>query len=196
MNLIVLLFNDFETLDAFGPVEVLGQQRLTEKIDFVSLNGGTVFSSQRVPVATTKIDAIEPGTGSVLLIPGGIGTREEVENEKMLRAIQRLAAEARYVLSVCTGSVLLAKAGILDNREATSNKMEFDWATRQGPRVKWVRKARWVKDGSIYTSSGVSAGIDMALGFVADVYGTGAAETVARGIEYIWNRDKDADAFA
>ncbi len=195
MELLVWLFNDFETLDAFGPVEVLGKLPGPTEIRFISLHGGIVTSAQRVPVVTERYDLRRPGEGFILLIPGGMGTRKEIDHEPLLQALGQLARSAGHILAVCTGAALLAKTGLLDRKEATSNKLAFDWVAGQGPDVQWVRKARWVRAGNIYTSSGVSAGIDMALGFVADQCGSGAAERIAAGIEYLWNRDRAADPF-
>lgn len=100
------------------------------------------------------------------------------------------------MLSVCTGSGLLAKTGLLKGKQATSNKMAFDWVCSLDNDVVQIRNARWTNDGKIYTSSGVSAGIDMTLGFVSDVHGFKLAEDTAKYIEYIWSKDKDNDPFA
>lgn len=90
---------------------------------------------------------------------------------------------------------MLAKTGLIKGHKATTNKLAFDWVTEQDKEVQWIRKARWVNDGKYYTSSGVSAGIDMTLGFISDVNGIEVAEKIARGIEYIWNKDKENDPF-
>lgn len=197
MKFNVILFNDFETLDAFGPVEVIGAlDKFTERayeIGFYSEKGGVVRSKQNVKVETVPIADIKDA--DVILIPGGFGTRSEISNGELIRSLKELAEKAQYVLSVCTGSALLAKTGLIKNMKATSNKMAFDWVTGQDREVQWIRKARWVRDGKYYTSSGVSAGIDMTLGFVSDILGIGAAEKIAAGIEYIWNRDKENDPF-
>jgi putative intracellular protease/amidase len=97
----------------------------------------------------------------VMLVPGGIGTRREVQTALLLDWLRQRAAQAEIVSSVCTGAALLARAGLLDGRRATSNKLSFKWVTEQGPAVEWIlRQARWVEDGKFATSSGVSAGID------------------------------------
>ena len=93
------------------------------------------------------------------------------------------------MLAVCTGSALLAKAGLLAGRRATTNDLAFDWTASLGRDVHWVRRARWVKDGTIYTSAGVSAGIDMEPGFVSDLYGEAEARGICRSMSYRWNRD-------
>lgn len=105
-----------------------------------------------------------------LIIPGGIGVRELVKNEIFLNHLKLISNKAEYILTICTGSILLSKTGLLNNKRATTNKRIFTW-TREFPDVFWVKKARWINDGNIYTSSGVSAGIDMTLGFIADLLG-------------------------
>lgn len=197
MNLIVLLFEKFETLDVFGPVEIFGklEKENAFNIFFVSLGGGIVTSSQQVPVFTSDLILARLRKDFIFMIPGGAGVRKEIEHEKTLQAVKELSANAKFVLSVCTGSALLAKAGVLDDKKATTNKLAYNWVVEQGAQVNWIKKARWVRDGNIYTSSGVSAGMDMALGFVSDHYGLEIAEDIASRIEYVWNKDSENDIF-
>jgi transcriptional regulator GlxA family with amidase domain len=98
-------------------------------------------------------------------------------------------------MSVCSGSWILAKAGLLDGRRATSNKVYFKLATQQSDQVQWVSEARWVEDGPIFTSSGVSAGIDMALAVIAALFGEDKAVEIANYTEYVWNKNPDEDPF-
>ena len=83
----------------------------------------------------------------------------------------------------------------MDDIDATSNKLSWQWVTSEAPDVRWIRAARWCVSGKIYTSSGVSAGIDAALGFIADMHGQDEAQRIARAMEYVWNSDKNADLF-
>ncbi len=108
--------------------------------------------------------------------------------------IKQRYSTLKYLLSVCTGSTMIAATGILDGRKATSNKMSWSFAT-SNKAVHWVAKARWVVDGKYYTSSGVSAGMDMTLGFLNDTHGHAFAKEVADQIEYTWQEDKDHDDF-
>ncbi len=192
-DVVTILYNDFETLDVFGPVEILG--RLPEEFNllFYSLDGGIITSSQNVPVMTRSLSDFK-STRYILFIPGGIGARERVKDEEFIATIRSLGGNAEFILTVCTGSILLAKTGILEGKRATSNKRVFAW-TKSAPGVNWIHKARWVKDGTIYTSSGVSAGMDMALGFVSDLLGHPAALQVSHEIEYVWNEDSGCDPF-
>jgi transcriptional regulator GlxA family with amidase domain len=132
----------------------------------------------------------------VLLIPGGRGTRKLVDDAGFIEKLALAADRAAYALAVCTGSALLSRTGLLNGRQATSNKRAFDWVCSVNESVSWVKQARWVVDGHFYTSSGVSAGMDMTLGFISDLHGDNVAHEVADGIEYIWNADKNSDPFA
>jgi transcriptional regulator GlxA family with amidase domain len=119
-----------------------------------------------------------------------------VGDEEFLAELRSLVDCSKFVLSVCTGSALLAKAGSLTGRKATSNKLAFDWVVSQDPAVDWVRSARWVADGKFYTSSGVSAGIDMSLGFVRDHVGFETARKLATAMEFRWTEHAEDDPFA
>src|SRR5438034_9678416 len=106
----------------------------------------------------------------ILLIPGGFGTRAAVNNAPFLQQLTTASQQASITATVCTGSALLARTGLLDDRPATSNKLAWNWVLQQGPRVQWRRQARWVDNGNMITSSGVSAGIDMALSLIARLH--------------------------
>lgn len=189
----IFLFDDFETLDVFGPVEVIGRLMEQYQIRLFSLNGGQIVSRQKITVVTEGATAIKPG--GILLIPGGLGTRGLVHQKKVIDLLKTLADEAAYCLTVCTGTALLAQTGLLNGVRATTNKKAYDWVTSLNDKVKWVYEARWVADSRYYTSSGVSAGIDMTLGFVADRHGKATSKEIAQDIEYIWNENADFDPF-
>ena len=193
MNVTAILFDGFETLDMFGPVEMLGASGEFET-KFYSLDGGIVKSYQGVPIETDRLDTVD--VPEVLLLPGGMGVYDQLENEAFISKLAELAAKAKYVLSVCNGAFLYAKAGVLDGRSATTYKARIDRAEELFPEVRWERNARWTVDGNLYVSSGVSAGTDMALGFIADVCGRDCAEKTANYAEYTWNSDPANDPFA
>ncbi|WP_167958381.1 DJ-1/PfpI family protein [Anaerosporobacter faecicola] len=193
MKIYFILFDGFETLDLFGPVEILARQE-SHELYYCSLTGGTIYSAQKTPIDTVPFKEIE--SDGVIVLPGGRGTRNLVNNEEFLLHLKEISKQATYCLSICTGSALLGQAGILDGRQATSNKSAFDWVMSTSEKVQWQKQARWVVDGKFYTSSGVSAGMDMALGFMADRYGIEVARKIAKDIEYVWNEDSKNDPFA
>ncbi|MCL4683592.1 DJ-1/PfpI family protein [Myxococcota bacterium] len=190
-----LFFERFELLDAFGPLEMFGA--LPEHFEIVTIGerGPSIASTQgpRVVIERSFGDAEQM---DLLLVPGGIGTRVETENEALLGFLGAQAPNLEILASVCTGAALLARAGLLDGRRATSNKMVFPWVVTQGPRTTWVPEARWVEDGDVFTASGVAAGIDMALAVIARLVGPDLATRVAHGTEYDWHRDASWDPFA
>lgn len=153
-----------------------------------------IAGSASVKIETESIGKIK--NNHILLIPGGLGTRNLVNDQKFINKVKILAEKSETVFSVCTGSALLAKTGILKNKRATSNKQFWDWVISQDKDVIWIRKARWVVDGKYYTSSGVTAGIDMALGFIADNHNYEISKKLSTSIEYIWNENKAIDPFA
>lgn len=190
-----LIFPGFELLDVFGPMEMFGILDTEFHIDLVAENRGPIPSSHRLAAHAVKtID--QSAEYDILFVPGGRGARQEVLNQKLLDWISEASGNAEYTLSVCSGSALLAKAGVLNNRRATTNKAAFSWVAEQGPKVDWVRQARWVEDGPFFTSSGVSAGMDMALGAIAEMHDIETAEKVATICEYSWHRDPTSDPFA
>jgi transcriptional regulator GlxA family with amidase domain len=141
-----------------------------------------------------KIVMIADKAGPVA--PGGIGTLEQLNNKRLLEWLRERAGSAQVVMSVCSGSAILAKAGLLDGKKATCNKRSFRLLTGPYKKVDWVKEARWVDEGNRVTSSGVSAGIDMALHMVDRLYGDELAQRIADGIEHEWHRDAHADPFA
>jgi transcriptional regulator GlxA family with amidase domain len=195
MNVGVLLFENFETLDVFGPVEILGRLKDLYSIRFYSLSGGLIGNSHGISISTEKLDS-EHHNSAVFIIPGGSGTRPGVNDTLLIDAIREISVSSNYVLTICTGSALLAKTGLLDGRNATSNKRAFDWVMTNGENVNWIKHARWVVDGKYYTSSGVSAGMDMALGFLTDRHGLEFARKVAYEIEYNWMEEREDDNFS
>lgn len=192
MKINALLFDNFETLDIFGPIEILSRAE-GNVLHYYSQNGGIVTNAQGVRILTEPVwDADEKG---ILVVPGGRGTRELVSDREFLCMLADYARQAEFCLSICTGSALLAACGALDGKRATSNKRAMNWVKSVSADVKWIDKARWVSDGKFYTSSGVSAGMDMSLGFVSDTLGRTAAEEIADAIEYVWNDDPSNDIF-
>ena len=189
-------------LDYFGPLElfsVIGSE--TVRIHTVAETAGPVAAAigSEGPIGPQVVAEYGFDTApqfDVLLVPGGAGTVTELENPAMLDFLRRQCADAQLVASVCTGSALLAKAGVLDGHRATSNKQVFALAANQSDQVTWVESARWVEDGKFFTSSGVSAGMDMALAIIKKLWGDDRANQASSYTEYTWHRDADNDPFA
>ncbi len=200
----VVLFEGFTTLDVYGPVQAFAScrvpgpdgrpQRLFEIVTMAE-RAGAVRSGEGPATVADHAFADAPPY-DILLVPGGFGTRTAVENRPLLTALADASRRATITTTVCTGAALLARTGLMDGRPATSNKIAWDWVVQQGPRVRWQRKARWVDDGDLVTSSGVSAGIDMALSVIARLHGHEMALTSARNMEYVWHEDAADDPFA
>ncbi len=189
------VFPGFETLDYFGPIEMLGGFAGQTQIITVAKHSDPVPSVHGQRIVIDKVIA-EKADYDLLFIPGGDAALELARDEVVMDWIREASANAQRVMAVCTGTVLLGMTGVLDGRKATTNKLDFNGTVHLAPNVDWVREARWVKDGKFYTSSGVSAGIDMSLAVMADLFGMEVAERLALTCEYEWHRDASRDPFA
>ncbi len=190
-----VLFPRFELLDVFGPLELFGMLRGRVSITMLATSPGEIASDQG-PGAVANARLMDELEFDLLLVPGGYGTRPLVEDDVFLDAIRSCARRSRLIASVCTGASVLAAAGLLDGRRATTNKIAYDWVLNQGSAVNWVRKARWITDGNVWTSSGVSAGMDMALAIIDKEFDRETALEAARQAEYFWHEDSTNDPFA
>lgn len=194
MHISIILYPDFETLDVFGPVEIFGKVP-DWKMQFYSRDGGLISNRDGIQIATESFNTMPQSEIDTLFIPGGTGARTLILEADYINQLKQLAQKSRYVLTVCTGSALLAKSGLLDGKRATSNKLSFEWVKTSSLQTQWIEKARWVTDGKYYTSSGISAGMDMALAFVQDRAGETVARQIATRIEYRWQQDSQQDEF-
>ncbi|MDR6943768.1 DJ-1/PfpI family protein [Mucilaginibacter pocheonensis] len=195
LRLGMVVFDGFQLLDVFGPLEMFGGLRDKISIFLISEKKGVIKSSAG-PAVVTDFSFDDVPLLEIVMIPGGGGTRREVNNEPFVNAFKNLVEKTPHVASICTGAAVLAKTGALDGLKATTNKRAFKWATSQGPQVNWVKQARWVEDGKFFTSSGISAGTDMALALIERLYGHDTAINIANGAEYEWNQDPHHDPFA
>jgi transcriptional regulator GlxA family with amidase domain len=175
VNYGMIVFPAFTNLDVFGPLDILNRVASSHPMNLsiiastlapvsTATNHTEHFSQSIVPTHTFKHP---PKELDVLIVPGGVGSTYEAP--ALLDAIAYIKHEyprLQYIISVCTGATLLARAGVLDGKNATTNKQAWAWATSQGPKVHWVPVARWVVDGNIWTTSGVAAGMDGVYAFV------------------------------
>lgn len=191
----IVLFAGFELLDVFGPVELLSRFPQDISVVMVGPGAGAVRSSQGTEVIATVgyDDAPAP---DIVMVPGGLGTRALAADKTFLEWLRRWASDADLVTSVCTGSALLAAAGLLDGYRATSNKRAFAWASGHGSDVEWVASARWVHDRDRWTSSGVAAGMDMTAALIGELFGPVQAQRAAQEIELELHTDATWDPFA
>lgn len=208
----ILLFPGFEPLDVFGPVEALQMISLaTAKVELFYIGPtldpvstapknivhSTKGSSVNTRVVPTHTYDSPPEGLEVLLVPGGQGTRIKVPtSEAAVAFVAKTYPTLTYLITVCNGAEIAARAGVLDGKQATADKFEWDTTTGTGPNVNWVRMARYAVDGNCWSSGGVSAGIDVTLAWVAHVYGQEAARTAANIMEYEWRDDRHWDPFA
>jgi putative intracellular protease/amidase len=200
LTLGAILYPGFEMLDMFGPLEMFSMIPPEQLIiHMVAEQAGPVPAAMGMAIGGPKTvadygfdDAPEL---DILLLPGGFGTLPELENPRMLGFLSQRSKAAQITCSVCSGSALLAKAGVLDGYRATSNKQLFVLATSQSDKVTWVEEARWVDDGPVVTASGVSAGTDMALAIIQRLWGEEVARQTAEFAEYTWHEDADSDPF-
>ena len=189
----VILYPGFEVLDVYGPLEMWGYVREFNVI-IVAEKSGPVMSAQGA--ATVADFSFEDAPKmDIIMVPGGVGTTPELQNAAMINFIRNRNEHSELTTSVCTGAALLAKAGILDGHKATTNKRFFYIAEDQSEKVDWITDARWVSDGKYITSSGVSAGTDMALGMIERLYGKKRAAAIASSVEYEWHDDPTDDPF-
>jgi transcriptional regulator GlxA family with amidase domain len=189
----IVLFEDVEVLDFCGPFEVFSATRENEekRREAASPFEVLLVAERAGPVITTGGMTVLPHCTfqscphlDILLVPGGWGTRRELKNPAMLDWLRVRAAQAQTVTSVCTGSMLLGFAGLLDGLHATTHWRSLDWMRESFPKVTVEYGKHFVKDGRVFTSAGISAGIDMSLKVVEQCLGEEVARATARQMEY------------
>lgn len=192
----ILIFEDVEVLDFCGPFEVFSVARPEESDDDRDHLYDVHILAERLEVVTCRNGLqVKPDFSiedhpalDMILIPGGRGTRRELDNPVVINWIRHQHETTELTTSVCTGSFLLAKAGLLEGMSATTHWASVDWMRSAFPDVTMRDDQRWVQsDARIIVSAGVSAGIDMALHVIELQHGRAAAERTARHMEYTWN---------
>ncbi|MGH2514789.1 MAG: DJ-1/PfpI family protein [Ktedonobacterales bacterium] len=190
----ILIFDDVEVLDFCGPFEVFSVARpvgetddahqlfqaltIAEELRTIRCRGGLLVQ----PHATT---ADHPPL-DLLVVPGGMGTRRERHNTRLIEWIAARNEQTELTASVCTGAFLLAEGGLLNGHRATTHWASVDWMRETYPAITMLADARVVDEGHIVTSAGISAGIDMSLHVVARLHGNEVAQWTARRMEYDW----------
>jgi transcriptional regulator GlxA family with amidase domain len=181
----IVLFDDAEELDFVGPFEVFSMARMGREEDRV-----VTIAERAEPVRAAKGLRVIPDHSfadapplDVLLVPGGQGTRKEVANPALIEWLRKAAEPCSWVTSVCTGTLLLHEAGLAKGKRVTTH-WGFVEALRQRGDVEVLEGVRYVRDGRLVTSAGVSAGIDMALWLVGQIHGVAQARQTQRFMEY------------
>ena len=189
----ILIFDDVEILDVAGPFEVFAVTRLNDE---QRLQQSSPFKVYLISETNKQITAIgglrltpdvtisECPELDLLVVPGGWGTRKESKNKILVNWIGNQFTNDRLIASVCTGSSLLGKAGLLDGRDATTHWRAFDFLQESAPKARILKNVRFTLTEPIFTSAGVSAGIDLALRIVSHVFGTEVGQATARQMEY------------
>lgn len=189
----ILIFDQVEVLDVAGPFEVFSVTRLNEmrrfddaspfrlvliaeSLDQVSAIGGLRLTPDVTFDGCPELD--------LLLVPGGSGTRKEVHNTTVVKWILHKASRTRLTASVCTGSSLLGKAGLLDGRNATTHWRAFDFLSSCAPKAHIKKDVQFTLEEPIFTSAGVAAGIDLALRIVSHFFGSNVGQATAKHMEY------------
>jgi transcriptional regulator GlxA family with amidase domain len=189
----ILIFDDVEILDVAGPFEVFAVTRLNDQ---QRLQQSSPFKVYLISETNKQITAIgglrltpdvtitECPELDLLIIPGGWGTRKESKNKILVNWISNQFTNDRLIASVCTGSSLLGKAGLLDGRDATTHWLAFDFLQESAPKVRILKNVRFTLIEPIFTSAGVSAGIDLALRIVSHFFGNEIGQATARYMKY------------
>ncbi len=192
MNIGIVAFDDAEELDFVGPWEVLTVSNQVHEFNgkdapddvfLVSGTGGTVHCAKGMRVETDHSFETCPDL-DIMLVPGGQGTRQELDNPAMLEFIARQAAHCTWVTSVCTGAFLLVAAGPAKGKRITTHWLAFNELEALDGVGETVKDARYVVDGNVVTAAGVSAGIDMALWLTGERFGADHGLVVQRAMEY------------
>jgi len=189
----VVVYEEVEVLDFCGPFEVFSVTRLNEekRREEPSPFSVLLVAETKSPVVATGGMKVVPDHDldscpklDILLVPGGWGSRQQMNNERLLKWIADRSRQVETLASVCTGALLLGKAGLLDGKRATTHWRVLDSMQELFPKVTVEKRLHFVEDGALFSSAGISAGIDMSLRLVARYYGEAVARATARHMEY------------
>lgn len=188
LNTAILIFDDVEVLDFAGPFEVFS---VANELSGYSILDVYTVAREKKPVTARNGFSVNPDysideapQADILIIPGGSGTRPLLQQHDVLSWISRSAQYADKVLSVCTGALLLAKVGLLDGIKSTTHGSAFETLAEIAPTTEIIRDARFVDNGKVITSAGISAGIDMSLYVIQMLFGKETAQNTAAYMEY------------
>jgi transcriptional regulator GlxA family with amidase domain len=189
----IVVYEDVEVLDFCGPFEVFSVTRLNEQKRREEQSPFSAFlvAESKSPVVATGGLRVVPDHDldscpklDILLVPGGWGFRHQMNNERLLKWIADRSKHVETLTSVCTGAFLLGKAGLLDGKRATTHWRWLDSMQELFPKVTVEKRLHFVEEGTLFSSAGISAGIDMTLRLVARYYGEAVARATAKHMEY------------
>lgn len=189
----IVIFPEVEILDFCGPYEVFATTRLNEERRWEESSPFQVMlvAESSEPVNTSGGMRVIPDYTlttcpplDILLVPGGWGTRSQINNKTLIDWIARIGLKVELLAAVCTGSMLVGRAGLLEGYRATTHWRSLNWMRESFPAVTVEDALHVVEDGNIFTSAGISAGIDLALKVVARFHGEAIARATARHMEY------------
>jgi transcriptional regulator GlxA family with amidase domain len=199
----ILVFPGVQVLDVTGPLEVFSiANRLANPrapryaVSLVAAKAGPVATSSGVELVVSRSLRRASGRVDTLVVAGGLGTRAAMRNRRLVAWIGRTARRARRVVSVCTGAFLLAQAGLLDGRRATTHWGLCAGLQRRFPTVRVERDPIFVRDGNIFTSAGITAGMDLALELVEQDFGRNLALDAARWLVMFLRRPGGQSQFS
>ncbi|WP_141703469.1 GlxA family transcriptional regulator [Planobispora rosea] len=200
-RVVAVTYEGFQLLDLAGPADVFSGTSLLVpedgyRVEAASARAGavTAYGGIAITVGTALRDI--DGPVDTLLVVGGLSARDQVDDRELVGQIARLAGVARRVASVCTGAYLLAEAGVLTGRRATTHWLAAADLARRYPDAEVDANPIYIRDGDVWTSAGVTAGIDLALALVAEDHGHALARKVARGLVMYLHRPGGQDQFS
>ena len=204
-HVVIVGFPDVEVLDVTGPLEVFSQAALFGRtvsggpgyvVELVARRGGPITTSCGVRLLVERTIGAVRGPVDTLLVAGGLGTQAAMQDQLLLAWLRRMARRTRRIGSVCSGSFVLAEAGLLEGRRATTHWRYCEELQRSFPNVAVENDPIFVRDGNVYTSAGVTAGMDLALALVEEDFGRDIALAVARNLVLFLKRPGGQSQFS
>ena len=187
----ILIFADAEELDFVGPWEVITSSVMVRNKGAIPDGEAFLIAETADPVRCAKGMRVVPDytidnapAMDVLLIPGGMGTRALAKNQRVIDWVEKVSASCTWVTSVCTGSLILGVAGLTKGKRVTTHWAFIEELRKQELSAEVLENIRYVRDGNVITAAGVSAGIDMALWLIGEIWGEDHARSVQHYIEY------------
>lgn len=183
----VFLFDDFEVMDAFGPVEILGRVPEHFYVRFISLRGGLITGKQEIKIWTEPLNPVE--IEDIFLIPGGTGVKSflHMEGENGQQLLKQAVEEASFCMMVQNASALLARTGLLFHRQVADYAYDENWKKMFTVGIDYIDGEKWISDGKYYSCSTTVAAMDMTLALISDNLDVSVAEKIAEEIGYSWD---------